>query len=494
MQNMLRYVCVRIVAATCLGLLSSVSLLAQAPPVGDTFVSSSSPTTNYGPSITLIVAPGSTSYVQFNLSGIPAGGTVSKAMLRLYVDGVVKSGSFDVYQINSGWSENKLTYNTPAPPLGASATGGNPISISAGSLNQFVLIDITPLVQSWVNGSVANNGVALALTSGSSGYFSFDSKESLLTANGPQLLIALNNPGAQGPPGPQGPAGPQGPQGIQGPEGAQGPQGVKGDPGATGPQGVKGDTGATGPQGAKGDMGPQGVKGDTGAQGPQGIQGLQGPQGDPGAAGPAGKDGIGFNFRNAFNNSPSYAVNDVVSYNGSSYVALAATNPGDPSPDVNPDWSLIAQQGAAGSQGPKGDKGDTGPQGAQGTAGPQGAVGPQGVKGDTGAQGPQGIQGPIGLPGPQGSQGDAGPQGPAGKDGIGFNFRNAFDNSASYVLNDVVSYNGSSYVAIAANQGPNNPTPDQNSSAWSVIARQGAAGAQGSTGPQGAQGNTGAMG
>src|SRR5579884_1512120 len=145
-------------------LICSISLFAQAPPSADTFVSSATPKTNYGPSITLVVGQGSTAYVQFNLSGVPTGATVSKAMLRLYVDAVVTNGAFDVYRLNNAWSENTLTYNTPPPALGTSATGGHPISITSASFNQFLLIDITSLVQGWVNGTIANNGVALALT------------------------------------------------------------------------------------------------------------------------------------------------------------------------------------------------------------------------------------------------------------------------------------------------------------------------------------------
>ena len=188
--------------------------LAQAPPSADTFVSSGTPRTNYGSSIILVVQPGANSYLQFNLGTLPPGSLVSKATLRLFVDAVSKNGSFDVYQLNSGWSESSLTFNTPPPALGASATGGNPISVSNTTVNQFLLIDITQLVQNWVSGKVQNNGVALALTSGSSGSFSFDSKESLLTGNGPELEIVLN-----GPPGPQGVQGPQGDPGPQGPPG-----------------------------------------------------------------------------------------------------------------------------------------------------------------------------------------------------------------------------------------------------------------------------------
>ncbi len=104
--------------------------------------------------------------------------------MRLYVDAITAKGSFDVYQLSSNWNESTLTYNTPPPTPGGSATNGHPMTVSAASLNQFILIDITALAQGWINGSIPNNGVALALTS-TTGGFSFDSKESLLTGNGP---------------------------------------------------------------------------------------------------------------------------------------------------------------------------------------------------------------------------------------------------------------------------------------------------------------------
>ena len=181
-----------------------VPVLAQVPPSGDTYVSSSFAKTNFGSGISLVVAPGTNSYVQFNLSGIPAGANIDKASLRLFVDAIGAKGSFDVYELNSSWNENSLTYNSPPPGLGISATGGHPVAITASSQDQFLLIDITTLVQGWVNRTIPNNGVALALTS-SSGAFSFDSKESLLTGNFPELEIVFN--GENGSPGPAGPVG-----------------------------------------------------------------------------------------------------------------------------------------------------------------------------------------------------------------------------------------------------------------------------------------------
>lgn len=85
-----------------------------------------------------------------------------------------------------------------------------------------------------------------------------------------------------------------------------------------------------------------------------------------------------------------YAVNDLVQFQGSTYVAAQATS-GTEDPTDAAFWSLIAAEGAVGPTGPQG------PQGLQGVVGPQGL---QGNQGDIGPQGPQGIDGPQGPVGP----------------------------------------------------------------------------------------------
>jgi hypothetical protein len=422
-----------LLVAFSLLLASNISLAQSVPPVGDTYTSTASTGTNYGTRTTLVVETTDRSYLQFSLAPLPTGATVAKATLRLYVDGVTTAGSFDVYQVTSSWAESTMTERNE-PALGASATGSHPVALTASSLNDFVVIDITPLVQEWVEGTEPNDGIALALT-GTAGNFSFDSKEATNTSHEPELEIVLT-----GPTGPQGPAGATGPIGAAGP---QGPTGPAGPAGATGPQGTTGPAGSQGPTGSVGPMGPAGAPGTTGPAGP---------------AGPQGPQGNGFNFRNAFNASSSYAVNDVVTYNGSTYVAIAANQgPNNPTPDGNTAaWSLMAAVGATGPAGPSG-----------------GPVGPQGPAGPAGPAGPQGATGAPGLPGPAGPAGAQGPAGPAGANGAGFNFRNAFNPSSTYAVDDVVTYSGSTYVAIAANQGPNNPTPAANPTAWSLMAAGG---------------------
>jgi hypothetical protein len=174
------YVCL---AAAVLLLASSAVLAQSAPPSADTYSNSMKGDTgvNYGSSALLVVQPhGNNSYLQFNLSTVPAGATVNKATLRLFVDALVTSGSFDVYQLNTSWSESTLTFSNQ-PPLGVSATGSHPVAVSKANLNQFVVVDITSLVQGWQSGAIPNNGIALALTT-ATGSFSFDSKESVFTS------------------------------------------------------------------------------------------------------------------------------------------------------------------------------------------------------------------------------------------------------------------------------------------------------------------------
>jgi len=112
--------------------------------------------------------------------------------------------------------------------------------------------------------------------------------------------------------------------------------------------------GATGPQGAAGPAGAQGVAGATGATGPQGVAGPAGAVGATGATGSTGANGLaGINFRNAWNAQANYAVNDAVTYGGSTYLAVAAGMNAEP--DATPQsWALLAAAGGAGPTGAAG--------------------------------------------------------------------------------------------------------------------------------------------
>lgn len=97
--------------------------------------------------------------------------------------------------------------------------------------------------------------------------------------------------------------------------------------------------------------GAEGQKGDTGATGPQG------PQGATGATGPAGADAVWY-YNGAYNPGASYAVGDVVTYEGQTWYRKHANggNVGD-TPSVGLFWDLVAAKGEQGPQGPAGADG-----------------------------------------------------------------------------------------------------------------------------------------
>jgi hypothetical protein len=114
--------------------------------------------------------------------------------------------------------------------------------------------------------------------------------------------------------------------------------------------------------------------------------------------------------------------------------------------------------------------------GGGGGVGPQGPIGPVG---------PQGI---AGLQGPTGPQGVPGPVGPAG-----LNWQSTWSALGTYVVDDAVAYNGSSYFCINP-VGPSLSDPATDTANWALLASQGATGPQGPQGVAGPQGPTGPQG
>ncbi len=241
--------------------------------VGDAYVNSAHPATNYGGLSNLYVNSTGTALIQFDLSSLPAGTTASQigaASLKLYVNRINASGLVSIQPVNGAWSESTVTYSS-MPTLGSAVA-----SFTPATAQQFIVIDITSLVQGWVTTPSSNYGIALTTNSGD---IVLDSKENDETSHVAHLDITVTS---------QGPAGATGATGATGADGAQGPAGPTGATGSTG------GTGPAGPTGATGATGPAGPKGDTGATGAQGNMGNPGTTGSTGPAGPAGQ-GIGLN-------------------------------------------------------------------------------------------------------------------------------------------------------------------------------------------------------
>jgi hypothetical protein len=155
-----------------------------------------------------------TAYIKFQLpASLPptvTAANVTKATLKLYLSlGTNPSGTINIYPVASAWTESALSASSP-PALSSMpfVTG-----LAVGSSDSYLVVDVTKLVQDWLNGSsnggFANDGIALVAGTSSS-YVVFDSKEGIVTSHEPRLEIVLANDGPQGPPGPQGPIGPAG--------------------------------------------------------------------------------------------------------------------------------------------------------------------------------------------------------------------------------------------------------------------------------------------
>ena len=169
------------------------SAFAQNTPSQDSYTNTATSTTNFGTAVTLGVVNSATSiqnaYIQFDLSSVPAGYTsnnVAKATLKLYVASVAKAGTFNIDFVNGAWTEKTITESL-APALGTTIASG--VSLTSANVNDYVLIDVTTAVGEWLNGSQANDGIALVANSPLSA--TFDSKENTAQSHPAELDIVF---------------------------------------------------------------------------------------------------------------------------------------------------------------------------------------------------------------------------------------------------------------------------------------------------------------
>jgi len=211
---------------------------------------------------------------------------------------------------------------------------------------------------------------------------------------------AVGSAGSQGVPGIAGSAGAQGIPGAAGATGLQGATGTTGVAGSVGPAGASGTNGLNGTPGllwsgawssatsyavndavsyggasylsvVAGNVGQRpdlypsawsvlaqaGAAGAVGAAGATGAAGVAGPQGAAGTTGAKGSTGaagaVGMNFRGVWSAAAEYAVNDAVTFGGSTYLAEVAGSNAEP--DLYPsDWAVLAQMGGTGATGLQG--------------------------------------------------------------------------------------------------------------------------------------------
>src|SRR6185503_19330240 len=149
------------------GLLSSIVLLAASNTSFAQSALSDDADTQSGQTSNLTLNAGSNVYLKFKITPtLPAntpGASVSKATIKLYLGSVRSSGTVDVYQLSSDWSEQTIA---SAPPiLGNQLQAGIPIHLD--QQGKFLVIDITAVAQLWLGtdgsgtGGAPNHGVVL---------------------------------------------------------------------------------------------------------------------------------------------------------------------------------------------------------------------------------------------------------------------------------------------------------------------------------------------
>jgi hypothetical protein len=185
----------RLASLLSLILLACMGAYGQLTPAGDSYTNTAASTTNYGAKTLLDVESTQTSFIQFDLSAIPAGYTsadITKASLKLYVNAVTTAGSFNVDYVNGTWTESTIDASN-APALGTTIAASVPLITK--DKNQYILVDVTAAVQAWLSGT-ANDGIALVANSPLNA--SFDSKESTTTSHPPELDIVFAGGGGSG--------------------------------------------------------------------------------------------------------------------------------------------------------------------------------------------------------------------------------------------------------------------------------------------------------
>jgi hypothetical protein len=132
-------------------------------------------------------------FLKFNLSSIPADATITSASLYLYEQGNKASQITSIYRVTSNWNENAATWQSWSLPGGDFDSNISYFTFIPDQNNCMVTLDVTNLVQLWVNGTFFNHGLMLYST-GPNHTISYASKEDGTASRQPRLDIVYSVP------------------------------------------------------------------------------------------------------------------------------------------------------------------------------------------------------------------------------------------------------------------------------------------------------------
>ena len=174
--------------------------------INDTYLREVSSGTNYWDSLTLrvgkITTGGSTEYraliMDYNISAIPLGNTITSAKLQVYVNDSFGTSNITVkaYRVTSEWIERQATWSNRTNSVLWFSAGGDYNSAELSAVNisnqsgKYYNFTITNAVKGWVNGSYNNYGIILIAPDSVAGnYTYFTSSNDTNNAQKPKFFI-----------------------------------------------------------------------------------------------------------------------------------------------------------------------------------------------------------------------------------------------------------------------------------------------------------------
>jgi hypothetical protein len=171
-------------------------------PVADAYIDAHNPALNEGDNTRVKTRPesGEEKYglVRFDLSGVPSGAVIHSATLQVVSKNGRSNHSVEIVQLMTAWSEMSVTWNSP-DGTHAWVGGGAFSSADYGALVYGTLIpvggdtplsvDVTALVDAWVNGDAVNHGFLLRATGTDTGDAEWYSREEGNAARHPVLVV-----------------------------------------------------------------------------------------------------------------------------------------------------------------------------------------------------------------------------------------------------------------------------------------------------------------